>query len=163
MSKKIFLTTILVAFLTQQAMAADLSLNALTYGLTSIPNAAKDPDYSSDKASTEFNLCMADAPSGGAANGCVTDESVKIRDDINSLMNHVSETPNLNNDDKKILINSVKTDLYRIDYLCNVFLIGADGKINDSYDGIANSYVDSCELSRLFVLKKFITDMITNS
>ncbi|AYN26354.1 hypothetical protein D8682_04690 [Buttiauxella sp. 3AFRM03] len=162
MKKLVFLAAVFVSFIAQPAFSYDLPQGALTYGLTSIQNSADDPVYGGNLASTEFNICMSEAPSGGAASNCLSDESGKIRKEIDALMHQFYESITLPADAKIRYIDSVKTDLHKIDYLCKMFNIDSTGEMYIVYNNHIRNEIITCEISRLSVLRDSVTRALSD-
>ena len=159
--KKTFLLASLLSFLClARAFAYELPANALTYGMTAPSNAAEDAPYGGSTASSEFVICRKNAETGGQATACFSDEIDRINAQINSLMNVIADAKTLPPDAKINYISNVKTDLHRIDYLCDIFAMGENGKINKSPSQSAIDSTYLCRLNRLSVLKGNIAQAI---
>lgn len=152
--------TLLSFFCFADAIAYELPVNALTYGMTSTSNSAEDAPYESTFASSEFVICKKNVLTRGQADSCYSDEIDRVNAEINGLMNTIADSKSLPTDAKINYIKSVKIDLNRIDYLCDVFNVGEDGKVSkeQSNEGITSTYL--CRLNRLSILKKNITQAV---
>lgn len=152
MRKKWLFASLLSFLCVTSVMAYELPLNALTYGMVTPSNAADDAPYGGSAASSEFVICKKEAETGGQFDACLSDEVGRINSEINALMNTIADSKVLPADVKGKYISGVKTDLYRIDYLCNVFNVDDTGKIkNNDFTSVY-----SCQLNRLSVLKASI-------
>ncbi|QIU88289.1 hypothetical protein [Yokenella regensburgei] len=156
MRNLLWLVALLTSVSIESASAYELPMNALTYGMTSPSQIAEDPAYGGNSASTEFEVCVQEAPSSGAWNSCAGDEAERITNNINSLLKVISNNKTLPADAKNGYVNKVKTDLRRIDYLCNVFQIDKDGKASDEY----NTSINACRMNRLATLKYYVTQAV---
>ncbi|ECN6005580.1 hypothetical protein ZD68_06095 [Salmonella enterica subsp. enterica serovar Brandenburg] len=153
----IFLFAFYCSAFTLNTLAYELPINALSYGLMTPQHAAEDPVYGGNTASTDFNICLKGAMTGGQANACYSDEIYRIERDIDSLMNTIFDSKTVPNDAKINYINQVKTDLNRINYFCDIFKITSSGKKNDDSNSIEIGMVYGCRINRLNVLRSAIT------
>ncbi|WP_213322312.1 hypothetical protein [Klebsiella aerogenes] len=156
-----FLFSVLISSLCMtSALAYELPANALTYGMTSISNSAVDAPYGPPFASSEFVICKKNALTRGQADSCYSDEIDRKIAGINTLMNAIADSKSLPSNAKLNYINSVKVDLHRIDYLCDIFNIDENGKISkeSNNEGITSTYL--CRLNRLSLLKQNITQAV---
>lgn len=160
MRKKILFASLVSCLCLAKAIAYELPANALTYGMEAPSKVADDAPYEGPSASSEFVICRKNAETGGQATECFSDEIDRINYQINSLMNVIADSKTLPSDVKVDYISRVKTDLHRIDYLCDVFAINEDGKINKSPPAEAIDSTYLCRLNRLSILKESITQAI---
>ncbi|MFW0766685.1 hypothetical protein ACN0IV_12680 [Trabulsiella odontotermitis] len=157
MKRLIFTVFLFCSALTINALAYQLPVNALSYGLTTPQHSVEDPTYGGGAASAGFITCMKEAMTGGQANACYSDEIDRINHDIDSLMNAVFDSKTVPNDAKIRYIKGVKTDLNRINYLCDIFKIDAEGNKIDDSDSADVGAIYSCRINRLSSLKSSIT------
>lgn len=160
MRKTFLFASLLSCLYLVKAIAYELPVNALTYGMETPSRVADDAPYRGQLASSEFVICRKNAETGGQATACLSDEIDRINAQINSLMNVIADSKTLPSDAKVNYISRVKTDLHRIDYICDVFAVDENGEINKSPPAEAIDSTYLCRLNRLSILKESVTQAV---
>lgn len=132
-----------------------------TYGWMSINgNSISDEKIDTSLLSDSYKVCVKDALTSGQYNSCLDQEGDDIIENIHKMLDVMDSSLVLKDKEHNAALRKTTiTNINRINYLCDVFLINEKSeKQPDNW--MPYSDVATCRTWRLYLLSKFVSESI---
>ncbi|EFA4861304.1 TPA: hypothetical protein ACXE5S_002192 [Escherichia coli] len=132
-----------------------------TYGWMSINGSSvSDEKIDTSLLSDSYKVCVKDALTSGQYNSCLDQEGDNIIENIHKMLDVMDNSLVLKDKDRNAALRKATiTNINRINYLCDTFLINEKGeKQPDNF--MPYSDVATCRTWRLYLLSKFVSEAI---
>lgn len=139
---------------------SDSRIDFLLYG-SLLPNGDSLDNLTLDgiSLSDSFKLCKKNAMTSGQMDSCISDEADSVRNNIETMIQNLDNSPLIKDEEqRKSIIKAINTSIVRTEYLCDVFLVDENKRMEPEKNSAYTSS-EICRLARLTALSKELAAM----
>ncbi|MBJ9210663.1 hypothetical protein I5481_02135 [Citrobacter freundii] len=131
------------------------------YGWVSMDgNSISDEKIDTTLLSDSYKVCVKDALTSGQYNSCLDQESDDIIKNIHKMLDAMDNSLIFKDKERNAALRKATiTNIHRINYLCDVFLIN-DKREKQPGNFMPYSDIATCRTWRLYVLSKIVSEAI---